>query len=257
MTTAGVYYKECPRGMTIDEWAARVDLAALYRLVAWKGWDDLIFTHISMRVPGSQHHYLLSPFGLMFEEVTASSLMKVDVEGHVIESESKMINPAAFTIHSAIYKARDDAKCVIHLHTLDGVALSVCAEGLLPLTQNAMIIGGELAYHDYEGIVLDSQEGEKLVADLGSKHLMLLRNHGTLAVGPNCGAAWLLIYYLESACSMQLRATTHSRELNKPIQGIPEKVHKMSRAWYDGTLGTFAWPTFLRKLDRIDPRYRT
>ncbi|WP_454782431.1 class II aldolase/adducin family protein [Legionella sp. WA2022007384] len=257
MTTAAEHYKDCPRGMTIDEWSARIDLAALYRLVALKGWDDLIFTHISMRVPGSKHHYLLSPFGLMFEEVTASSLIKVDVEGNLIGSGSKMINPAAFAIHSAIHKARDDAKCIIHLHTLDGVALSVCAEGLLPLTQHAMIIGGELAYHDYEGIVLNSHEGEQLVNDLGSKHLMLLRNHGTLAVGPNCGAAWLLIYYLESACSIQLRATTHNRELNKPIQGIPEKVQKMTSAWYDGTLGTFAWPSFLRKLERIDPRYRT
>jgi ribulose-5-phosphate 4-epimerase/fuculose-1-phosphate aldolase len=152
--------------------------------------------------------------------------------------------------------ARPDAQCVIHLHTVDGAALSVRREGLLPLTQHAMIIGDELAYHDYEGVALDLDERERLVADLGTKHIMLLRNHGTLAVGPNCGAAWLLIYYLERACSMQLRAMGNGGELVRPHQSVSEKVHGQSAAWFDGTAGAFAWPSFLRKLDRIDPGYR-
>lgn len=236
---------------------ARIDLAALYRLVALEGWDDLIFTHISLRVPGPEHHFLLNPFGMMFGEVTASSLVKIDIEGNPVDSESAMVNPAGFVIHGAIHMARADAQCVIHLHTRDGAALSARSEGLLPITQHAMIIGGELAYHDYEGVVLDMDERERLVADLGSKHLMILRNHGTLAVGPNCGAAWLLIQYLERACAMQLRACALGDGLVLPNQGVPEKVHGQSGAWFDGTAGAFAWPAFLRKLDAIDPSYRS
>ncbi|WP_397585131.1 class II aldolase/adducin family protein [Sphingorhabdus sp.] len=235
---------------------ARVDLAALYRLVALEGWDDLIFTHISMRVPGPEHHFLINPFGMTFGEITASSLVKVDLEGNLVCSADAIVNPAGFVIHGAIHMARPDAQCVIHLHTVDGAALSVRREGLLPLTQHAMIIGGELAYHDYEGVALDLDERERLVADLGTKHIMLLRNHGTLAVGPNCGAAWLLIYYLERACSMQLRAMCNGVELVQPNQGVSEKVHGQSAAWFDGTAGAFAWPSFLSKLDRIDPGYR-
>jgi ribulose-5-phosphate 4-epimerase/fuculose-1-phosphate aldolase len=242
--------------MSDGERQARVDLAALFRLVALEGWDDLIFTHISMRVPGPEHHFLLNPFGMMFGEVTASSLVKIDVEGKPVDAGSAMVNPAGFVIHSAIHMARPDAQCVVHLHTVDGAALSAREEGLLPLTQHAMIIGGELAYHDYEGVALDLDERERLVADLGSKHVMILRNHGTLAVGPNCGAAWLLIYYLERACSMQLRAMGNGSGLVRPHQGVPEKVHGQSAAWFDGTGGAFAWPSFLRKLDRIDPGFR-
>lgn len=241
--------------MSEAERAARIDLAALYRLVALEGWDDLIFTHISLRVPGPEHHFLLNPFGSMFGEITASSLVKVDVEGRPVDDRAALVNPAGFVIHSAVHMARPDAHCVIHLHTVDGAAVSATREGLLPLTQHAMIIGGGLAYHDYEGVALDLDERERLVADLGDKHVMLLRNHGTLAVGPNCGAAWLLIHYLERACSMQLRATA-SGAVQLPNQGVPEKVQGQSAAWFDGTAGAFAWPSFLRKLDRIDQSYR-
>jgi len=242
-------------GMSEAERAARIDLAALYRLAALEGWDDLIFTHISLRVPGEDHHFLLNPFGSMFGEISASSLVKVDVEGRPVDDPAALVNPAGFVIHSAVHMARPDAHCVIHLHTVDGAAVSATREGLLPLTQHAMIVGGGLAYHDYEGVALDLDERERLVADLGDKHVMLLRNHGTLAVGPNCGAAWLLISYLERACSMQLRATA-SGAVQLPNQGVPEKVHGQSAAWFDGTAGAFAWPGFLRKLDRIDPSYR-
>lgn len=247
--------------MNETERQARIDLAAFYRLVALEGWDDLIFTHISLRLPGPDHHFLLNPFGMMFGEVTASSLVKVDLEGRPVDPGSAMVNPAGFVIHSAIHMARPDAQCVVHLHTVDGAALSARAEGLLPLTQHAMIIGGELSYHDYEGVALDMDERERLVADLGDNHTMILRNHGTLAVGPNCGAAWLLIYYLERACSMQLRATASGDSVSgvglvHPQQGVEQKVHGQSSAWFDGSAGAFAWPALLRKLDARDPDYR-
>jgi ribulose-5-phosphate 4-epimerase/fuculose-1-phosphate aldolase len=250
-------YGVSPSNMAASEWRARVDLAALYRLIALEGWDDLIFTHISCRVPGPEHHFLLNPFGVTFGEVTASSLVKIDLDGRPVDDPTAIVNPAGFVIHGAIHMARADAQCVVHLHTVDGAALSARREGLLPLTQHAMIIGEELAYHDYEGVVLDMDERERLVVDLGAKHLMILRNHGTLAVGPNCGAAWLLIYYLERACSMQLRAGADSADLVLPNQGVPTKVRSQSDAWFNGTLGAYAWPTFLRKLDRIDSAYRT
>ena len=249
-------YAQCPPGMRPEEWKIRVDLAALYRLVALEGWDDLIFTHISCRVPGPEHHFLLNPFGMTFGEVTASSLIKIDLDGQPVEDPAAVVNPAGFVIHGAIHMARTDACCVVHLHTVDGAALSARSEGLLPLTQHAMIIGQELAYHDYEGVVLGMEERERLVANLGTKHLMMLRNHGTLAVGPNCGAAWLLIYYLERACSMQLRATAGDGNILLPNPGVPAKVRGQSDAWFDGTGGSYAWPAFLRKLDRIDPGYR-
>jgi ribulose-5-phosphate 4-epimerase/fuculose-1-phosphate aldolase len=250
-------YAQRPPGMDPDEWKMRVDLAALFRLVALEGWDDLIFTHISCRVPGPEHHFLLNPFGMTFGEVTASSLVKIDLSGRPVEDPTAIVNPAGFVIHGAIHMAREDACCVVHLHTVDGAALSARREGLLPLTQHAMIIEQELAYHDYEGVVLDMDERERLVADLGAKHLMILRNHGTLAVGPNCGAAWLLIYYLERACSMQLRASSGESDLILPGEGVPARVRSQSDAWFDGTGGAYAWPALLRKLDRIDPGYRS
>ena len=164
-----------------EEWKIRVDLAAAYRLVAHYGWDDLIFTHLSARVPGPEHHFLLNPYNLMFEEVTASSLVKVDMNGHPVEPTPFITNPAGFTIHSALHMAREDAHAVMHLHTPHGQAVSAHAEGLLPLTQTAMLIRDEIAYHDYEGVAVDLDERERIVADLGDKSAMILRNHGTLA----------------------------------------------------------------------------
>lgn len=242
--------------MSEGEQQARIDLAALYRLVALEGWDDMLFTHISARVPGPDHHFLLNPFGLMFEEVTASSLVKVDVEGNPVGETSYGVNPAGFVIHSAVHMAREDARCVIHLHTDDGAAVSARAEGLLPITQHAMMVCGELAYHDYEGIAFDLDERERLVADLGAKHCMLLRNHGTLAVGPSCGAAWLAMYFLERACTMQIKAQSGGGKLVIPNQGVPDKVTSQSQSLFDGRAGAFAWNNLLRKLDRVDPSYR-
>ena len=199
-----------------EEWAIREDLAAAYRMVAHYGWDDLIFTHLSARIPGPEHHFLLNPYQLMFEEVTASSLVKVDVNGNPVEPTPFITNPAGFTIHSAIHMAREDAHAVMHLHTPAGQAVSAHSEGLLPLTQTAMLIRGEVAFHDYEGVAVDLDERERLVADLGTKNAMLLRNHGTLAVGKNVGECFIRLYYLERACQAQIMALTGRREINQP-----------------------------------------
>src|SRR5499433_4144915 len=165
------------------EWQARVDLAAAYRLVALYRWDDLIFTHISARVPGSDHHFLLNPYGMMFEEVTASSLVKIDLAGNKVMDSPYFINPAGFTIHSAVHAAREDAMCVMHLHTDYGIAVSAQKKGLLPLSQQSMVALASIAYHDYEGLALDEEEKPRLVADLGDKKYMILRNHGLLTLG--------------------------------------------------------------------------
>lgn len=235
------------------EWQARVDLAALYRLVALHGWDDMIFTHISARIPGPEHHFLINPYGMFFGEITASSLVKVDLEGNVIDKTPYYINPAGFTIHSAIHAARDDAKFVMHLHSDDGVAVAAQAEGLLPLSQHALIVQPRLAYHDYEGIALNHDERERLVADIGDKTLMLLRNHGTLSVGETAADCWVGMYYLERACTMQVKALTVGREkvLIAPEASQAEVKSQVAR----GIGGALAWPGCLRKLDRERPGY--
>src|SRR5206468_3504413 len=198
--------------VSAEEWQARVDLAALYRLVALQGWDDLIYTHISARIPGPEHHFLINPYGLLYEEITASSLVKIDLEGNILQETPYFINPAGFTIHSAIHAARDDAHFVMHLHSDQGVAVAAQAEGLLPLSQHALIVLPRLAYHDYEGIALNLDERERLVADIGDKTLMLLRNHGTLAVGDTAANCWVGMYYLERACKQQVMALAGGRD---------------------------------------------
>jgi ribulose-5-phosphate 4-epimerase/fuculose-1-phosphate aldolase len=238
------------------EWAARVDLAACYRLVALHGWDDLIFTHISARVPGPEHHFLINSFGMLFEEITASSLVKVDMDGEVVGATDAPVNPAGFTIHSAVHMARSDALCVMHLHTMDGVAVSAQADGLLPLSQHAMLAMGDLAYHDYEGVALDLEERDRLIADLGRKHLMILRNHGTLTLGRTCADAFLRMFYLERACAMQVRALAGGVEPNTPELPAVEKTASLGRMGFDGYLGPLSWPALLRRLDRIDPGYK-
>src|ERR1700755_604306 len=240
-----------------QEWQARVDLAALYRLVALYGWDDLIYTHISARIPGPEHHFLINPYGLLFEEITASSLVKIDLDGHKVQDSPYPVNPAGFTIHSALHMNRDDAHCVIHLHTDDGVAVSAQADGLLPLDQHAMVIVGDIAYHDYEGIALDLDERDRLVADIGKdKHVMMLSNHGTLTLGKSCADAFMRMYYLERACTMQVRALAGGAKPNWPNQGVPEKTAGQGQMAFEGILGALAWPALLRKLDRLDPSYR-
>jgi ribulose-5-phosphate 4-epimerase/fuculose-1-phosphate aldolase len=239
--------------VSAEEWQARVDLAALYRLVALHGWDDLIYTHISARIPGPEHHFLINPYGLLFEEITASSLVKIDLDGAILQETPYFINPAGFTIHSAIHAAREDAKFVMHLHSDDGVAVAAQEDGLLPLSQHALIVLPRLAYHDYEGIALNHDERERLVADIGDKTLMLLRNHGTLAVGASAADCWVGMYYLERACRMQVRALTAGRD---KVLIAPQAAQDEVRAQVAGGMGgALAWPACLRKLDRSLPGY--
>jgi ribulose-5-phosphate 4-epimerase/fuculose-1-phosphate aldolase len=238
-----------------EEWKMRVDLAACYRLVAHFGWDDLIFTHISARVPGPDHHFLINPYGFTFEEITASSLVKVDLDGKVVEPTSYFINPAGFTIHSAVHAAREDAQCVLHLHTVPGVAVSAQADGLLPLNQTAMLLGAELAYHDYEGVALDLAERPRLVADLGDKNAMLLRNHGTLAVGKSVPAAFLTMYFLERACATQVATLAGGREIYWPTQDVRTLVSQQAK-FGRGMVDAIVWAPLLRKLERLDPTYK-
>jgi ribulose-5-phosphate 4-epimerase/fuculose-1-phosphate aldolase len=240
--------------VSAEEWQARVELAALYRLVALYGWDDLIYTHISARIPGAEHHFLINPYGLLFEEITASSLVKIDLEGNVLQETSYFINPAGFTIHSAIHAAREDAKFVMHLHSDDGVAVAAQAEGLLPLTQHSLIVLPKLAYHDYEGIALNLDERERLVASLGEKTLLLLRNHGTLSVGETAADCWVGMYYLERSCTMQVGAMSAGRDkvLIAPQASQDEVKNQASSR---GVGGGLAWPACLRKLDRDLPGY--
>lgn len=239
-----------------QEWQLRVDLAATYRLVALYGWDDMIFTHISARVPGPEHHFLINPYGLLFDEITASSLVKIGIDGQKVHDSPYSVNPAGFTIHSALHMNRDDAHCIIHLHSTDGVAVAAQVDGLLPLTQHAMLITDDLAYHDYEGLALDLDERERLVHDIGDKHLMLLRNHGTLAIGRTCADAFLRMYHLERACSMQVRALAGGVNIHWPNQGVPARTAEQGRMGFEGFVGMLAWPALLRKLDRIDPGYK-
>jgi ribulose-5-phosphate 4-epimerase/fuculose-1-phosphate aldolase len=240
--------------VSAEEWQVRVDLAALYRLVALYGWDDMIYTHISARVPGPDHHFLINPYGMFFEEITASSLVKIDLTGAVLQETPYFVNAAGFTIHSAIHAARDDALFVMHLHSDQGVAVSAQEEGLLPLSQTALACLPRLAYHDYEGIALNPDEKERLVADLGDKTMMLLRNHGTLAVGGSAADCWTTMFFLERACKMQVMALTVGREnVRIASQASQDEVRKQIAGGRVG--GALAWPGCLRLLDRKSPGY--
>jgi len=238
------------------EWQARVDLAAAYRLVALHGWDDLIFTHISARVPGTEHYFLLNPYGMMFEEVTASSLVKIDLKGNKVSDSPYFINPAGFTIHSAVHAAREDALCVMHLHTDYGIAVSAQEQGLLPISQQAMFPLASLAYHDYEGLALNEEEKPRLVADLGDKHYMILRNHGLLTIGKSAAEAFLLMYIFESACRIQILAQSGGGALHDVPNDIINRTAKQMSAVTVGQGADLTWPGLLRKLDRIDPSFR-
>jgi ribulose-5-phosphate 4-epimerase/fuculose-1-phosphate aldolase len=240
-----------------EEWAIRVDLAAAYRLVAHFGWDDLIFTHLSARIPGPEHHFLLNPYNLMFEEVTASSLIKVDTSGNPVEPTPFITNPAGFTIHSAIHMARDDAQAVMHLHTPAGQAVSAHEEGLLPLTQTAMLVRSDLAFHDYEGVATDLEERDRLVADLGSKGGMILRNHGTLAVGATIGECLVKLYFIERACQAQIMALSAADKCNNPPQGTPELAAEQGMVGLRLAANLLAWPALKRKAYRLDPSFAT
>ncbi len=239
-----------------EEWAVRVELAACYRLVALYRWDDLVFTHISAKVPGPEKHFLINPYGQLFDEISASSLVKIGLDGEKVMESPYPVNPAGFVIHSAIHEARADAHCVLHLHTPQGQAVSAQKHGLLPLTQTAMTLSGAVAYHDYEGIALDVSERARLVRDLGARCVMILRNHGTLTVGETVADAFIRMYFLERACEAQVLALRGGAEINRPPEGTPEKTAEQAAAGLTYIGRALAWPALLRKLDRVDPSFR-
>ena len=238
------------------EWQARVDLAAAYRLVAHYGWDDLIFTHLSARVPGPEHHFLINPYGMMFEEITASSLVKINLQGEIVSPSPFFVNPAGFTIHSAVHAAREDARSVIHLHTNYGIAVSAQKKGLLPISQQSLFALASLAYHGYEGLALNEDEKSRLVADLGKNNNLILANHGLLTVGRTPAEAFLSMYILESACRIQILAQSGGGDLIPIADPILEKVASQMSAVTVGQGAQLAWPGLLRKLDRLDSSYR-
>jgi ribulose-5-phosphate 4-epimerase/fuculose-1-phosphate aldolase len=244
------------RQVSDAEWEVRVNLAAAYRLVALYGWDDLVFTHISARVPGAEHHFLINPYGMMFEEITASSLVKIDLEGNKVMDSPYQINPAGFTIHSCIHAAREDVSCIVHIHSLNGVAISAQKDGILPISQQSLFVLSSLAYHDYEGVALNPGEQPRLVGDLGKKTYLMLRNHGLLTVGPSPADAFLYMYLFESACMIQVGAQSGGKELTQIPGPILEGIRAAARQVTRGMGGSLVWPGLLRKLDRVNPGYQ-
>ncbi len=242
------------------EWQLRKDLAATYRLCAVYGWTDLVFTHISARLPdeNGEHRFLINPYGVMFDEMTASALVKIDTEGNICQDTPYFVNPAGFTIHSAVHMAREDAGCVIHVHTPYGMAVSAQKEGLRRYTQMSMQVYDDLAYHDYEGIALDLDERERIVQNLGTKSLLMLRNHGTLTVGKTCGTAFLRMYFLENACKAQIFAQSvgGAEHLHEEPESMGHRVYQQGAAAFVPGMGdNLVWPGLMRKLARTYPGY--
>ena len=241
-----------------EEWVARVDLAACYRACALYGWEDLVFTHISLRVPGTEDQFLINPYGVFFDEISASSLVKIDTDGNKLQDSPFPVNAAGFIIHSAIHEGRHDAKCVLHTHTLNGVGVAAQHDGLLPLSQHSMSVLASIAYHDYEGPALNADEKPRLVADLGTANHLILRNHGLLTVGDTPADAFVRMYYLETSCDIQVRAQAGGGELIHVSKEILETAYGTMQA--GGGAGSKAsrlvWPGILRKLDRLDPSFR-
>jgi ribulose-5-phosphate 4-epimerase/fuculose-1-phosphate aldolase len=241
---------------TATEWQTRVDLAACYRLCALYGWDDGIYTHISAAVPGEPDRYLINAFGLRFDEVTASNLVKVDGSGNVVGAMPAPVNRSGFRLHAAVHKARSDAACVMHLHHAAGIAVGMQEDGLLPLSPYALRFYGQLAYHDYEGIAMTPDEQARLVHDLGARPAMLMRNHGSLTVGRTIAEAFVLMETLDRACEVQLRAQAAGVPLRQPADAICAKTHDQLLG--DGSPeGVLEWPSLLRRLDAASPTYRT
>lgn len=242
--------------VSVDEWKLRVELAACYRLVAMYGWTDLVFTHISARVPGPEHHFLINPYGLMFDEITASSLIKVDADCKALHETQFPVNPAGFTIHSAIHAVRHDVQCVLHTHTRAGVAVSTQKCGVLPISQQSTFVLASLGYHDYEGVALRADEQPRLQKDLGGNTFFMLRNHGLLTVGATIPDTFLYMYLFESTCQIQITAQAAGEliEVNPAIIG---GVREVMQKGTDGLGGQIAWPALLRKLDRVDQSYKT
>ena len=235
----------------------RIDLAACYRLVAHFGWDDLIFTHISARIPGPEHHFLINPYGMTFDEITAGSLVKVDLDGKKLGDSPYMVNPAGFVIHSAIHAAREDAQCVLHTHSVNGVAVSANPAGIAPISQQSTIVLASLAYHDYEGIALRDDEKPRLVKDLGDRTFLMLRNHGLLTVASSIPDAFLAMYVFEQTCRIQVLAQTAGAPLQQVDPRIVAGAKDAAALVMKSLGGALAWPGLLRKLDRLDPSFRT
>lgn len=244
--------------VSAEEWRLRCDLAATYRLCALYGWDDMVFTHISVRLPdeGGKPRFLINPYGILFDEMTASALVKIDVDGQIAAETPYFSNPAGFTIHSALHMARDDAHAVIHLHTPYGVAVAAQEGGLRRYTQFAMIVHDDVAYHDYEGIATDLDERARLVRDIGTHSFLILKNHGTLTVGQNCATAFMRMYFLEQACRAQILAQS---DVKPPMEEPPAMGAKVLQqgaiAFTPGFGDNLAWPGLLRKLNRANPGY--
>jgi ribulose-5-phosphate 4-epimerase/fuculose-1-phosphate aldolase len=246
--------------VSAQEWQLRCDLAAAYRLVAAHGWSDLIFTHLTARLPGPEHHFLINPYGLAFDEITASSLVKIDLEGNKLDDSPFPVNKAGFVIHSAIHAAREDVVCVIHTHTRAGVAVSAQKGGLLPISQQSTIVLGSLGYHDYEGIAVRPDEQPRLQKNLGRNKYLMLRNHGLLTVGRSVPDAFLAMYVFETACQIQATAQAGG-ELIMVSQEVQDLNTKVGSSTIDKgeqvDMGAFVWPSLLRKLERLDPGYKT
>lgn len=247
---------ELPGRIAEAEWKLRVDLAACYRLIALYGWSDLVFTHISAKIPGPEEHFLINPYGALFEEITASSLVKVNLAGEKVDDSPHPINPAGFTIHSAIHAARPDVGCVLHTHTANGIAVSAQKGGLLPISQQSIFVLASLGYHDYEGVALRDDEKPRLVADLGDRGFLMLRNHGLLTVGVDVPSAFLSMYVFETCCAIQIRAQSGGGELVTVHPQIIATAQQQAAQVTKNLGGQLAWPGLLRKLDRIDPSYR-
>jgi len=239
-----------------EEWQLRVDLAAAYRLVAHYGWSDLVYTHISARIPGPEHHFLINPYGLMFDEITASSLVKIDQACNKLSASEFPINPAGFTIHSCIHEARENAGCVLHTHSRAGVAVSAQKCGVLPISQQSTFVLASLAYHDYEGVALRDDEKPRLQADLGNANFLMLRNHGLLTVGRTIPDAFLSMYTFENTCRIQIDAQAGG-ELIHVNPEILKNLDVVMKTVSAGQGANIAWPALLRMLDRKDPSYRT
>lgn len=240
-----------------EEWGTRVDLAAAYRLAHLHGWTTtLIYNHISARIPGPEHHFLLNPFGLRWDEVTASNLVKIDLEGNVLDDTPWKINNAGYTIHSAVHAAREDAVCVIHTHTEAGMAVSALESGLLFTNQDSMMFYGQVGYHEFEGIALDLSERERLVRDLGDNAVMILRNHGLLTTGRSVSEAWVRMYFLEKVCSAQLAlmsAAAGESGIHHPSRQVCEHT---ARQYENESCGEREWPALLRQLDDVTTDYK-
>jgi ribulose-5-phosphate 4-epimerase/fuculose-1-phosphate aldolase len=247
---------EIQKLVSAEEWQLRVDLAACYRLVALYGWSDLVFTHISARVPGPEHHFLINPYGLMFDEITASSLVKVDQQCNKIIESPYPVNPAGFVIHSAVHAAREDVQCVLHTHTKAGIAVSAQKNGVLPISQQSTFVLASLAYHDYEGVAFRDDEKPRLQADMGNANFLMLRNHGLLTCGKTIADAFLSMYTFENTCQIQIAAQSGGSELTQVNPKIVEGVGQAMKVQTGGLGGQFVWPSLIRKLDRVDDSYK-